>query len=298
MNTMKTTKHILSYVLFTLFISCRPHDAEKGVSITDSNTIQHQEKDKRSLERSKRTKVEEDENSFEVALDKILAEALEIAAQNRDKGKFRKEYQACLDSICYIKVGINLDFHFTTSSPHLIIRRKAPDAIHIDVYALKEHKFEKVVSHSESHITYMNDTIRDINGDQLNDFVVNWYGSSGCCLKAFSNIYLIRSDRQTFTDSFEFINPTFSPKEKIIRGVCYGHPGETDMYKYRWNGEKVDTLEYIYFEKNSKGVKTGKIIVAKHREHHDEPQNTKRLNAVPKEYRNIDGFDWFMGIGY
>ena len=34
----------------------------------------------------------------------------------------------------------------------------------------------------------------------------------------------------TFSKNFEFINPTFSPKEKIIRGICYGHPGETEMY--------------------------------------------------------------------
>ena len=41
---------------------------------------------------------------------------------------------------------------------------------------------------------------------------------------------------KTISNNFEFINPTFSPKEKIIRGVCYGHPSETEMYKYKWNG--------------------------------------------------------------
>jgi len=78
---------------------------------------------------------------------------------------------------------------------------------------------------------YINDTIRDINGDGFNDFVVNWYGSNGCCLKAFSNVYLLRPDKKIFSNNLEFINPTFSPTEKIIRGVCYGYPGETEMYK-------------------------------------------------------------------
>ena len=52
------------------------------------------------------------------------------------------------------------------------------------------------------------------------------------------------------TDRNSIINPTFSPKEKIIRGVGYGHPGETEMYKYKWNGNTIDTMEYVYFERN------------------------------------------------
>jgi len=150
-------------------------------------------------------------------------------------------------------------------------------------------------------MTYVNDTIRDINGDGLNDFVVNWYGATGCCLKAFSDIYLLRQDKNTFSESFEFINPTFSPKEKIIRGVCYGHPGETEMYKYKWKDESIDTLEYIAFQtKDDKSsVKTKKIIISNNgQESSKKYRIIKILNDVPNEYKKIDGYDWFIGKGY
>ena len=134
-------------------------------------------------------------------------------------------------------------------------------------------------------------------GDGLNDFVVNWYGSTGCCLKAFSNVYLLRQDKKAFSENFEFINPTFSPKEKIVRGVCYGHPGETEMYKYKWNGEKVDTLEYVSYERNEKG-KTGKVIISTDRPYGEKFKTLKVLNSVPTEYKKIEGYDWFTGKGY
>lgn len=145
---------------------------------------------------------------------------------------------------------------------------------------------------------YMNDTIRDINGDGFNDFVVNWYGSNGCCLKAFSNVYLLRPDKKIFSNNLEFINPTFSPTEKIIRGVCYGYPGETEMYKYKWDGDTIETLEYVSYEKNKRGEKTGKILVTKHRPYDGNAKIIKRLNLIPKEYKSIDGYDWFTGKGY
>ena len=120
--------------------------------------------------------------------------------------------------------------------------------------------------------------IQNINRDLLKDFVVNWYGNTGCCLKAFSNVYLLRTAQKTFSNNFEFINPTFSPKEKIIRGICYGHPGETEMYKYKWNHEKVDTLEYISDEKNEQGAKIGKVIVAADQPHGSNLKILKRIH--------------------
>ncbi|MBL7826692.1 MAG: hypothetical protein JNJ57_08685, partial [Saprospiraceae bacterium] len=84
----------------------------------------------------------------------------------------------------------------------------------------------------------------------------------------------------------------------LIRGVCYGYPGETPMYKFGWRGEHVDTLEYVYFEKNSNGENTGKILVSKYPPDADIRQKVKRLNAVPNEYKTIEGYDWFTGAGY
>ncbi len=261
---------------------------------TDTLQTDIDKKEKELIE--KRRAIEERDHTDSLRLVKVLQDALIIANQNIDKDKCIKKYEVLCDSLP-VSVEINLNYHFTKKNPHLLIRRSEPSAVCIDIYSKIGNKFEKVVSHEQWSMTYVNDTIQDINGDGLNDFVVNWYGSTGCCLKGFSNVYLLRKGEKTFSESFQFINPTFSPKEKIIRGVCYGHPGETEMYKYRWNGEKVDTLEYISYERNEKG-KTGKIIISTHKPYGDNFKTLKILNSVPPEYIKIEGYDWFTGNGY
>jgi len=229
-------------------------------------------------------------------LEQILSDALAIATENIDKEKFHSEYKVAFDDgYDGTNVEISLDYHFTKKYPHLIIRRRL-GIKYIDIYSKINNKFEKVVSYEEFPLTYVNDTIQDVNGDGLKDFVINWYGSTGCCLKAWSSVYLLRPDKKTFSNDFDFINPTFSPKEKIIRGVCYGQPGETEMYKYKWDGEKVDTLEYVYYEMSEKGERTGKIIISNNHPFEDNHKILKRLNFVPNEYRKIEGYDWFVGF--
>jgi len=295
-NRMKTILNILTLGLLTTFFSCGQPNDKKNIAVVTTDTLQTglDKKEKERLE--KRREIEEQDNADSVRLDKVLQDALKIANQNISKDRFIEKYEVSPDSIL-VSVEINLDYHFTKTKSHLIIRRNEPSAIYIDIYSKGDNKFEKVVSHEQWTMTYVNDTIQDINGDGLNDLVVNWYGSTGCCLKAFSNVYLLRPDKKTFSENFEFINPTFSPKEKIIRGVCYGHPGETEMYKYKWNGEKVDTLEYISYERNEKG-KTGKIIISTNRPYGDKFKILKVLNSVPTEYKKIEGYDWFTGNGY
>lgn len=258
---------------------------------TDTLQTSIDKKEKERLERSK--EIEEQDYADSIRLDRVLQDALKIANQNIKKDKFIMKYEVSPDSIP-VSVEINLDSHFTKTNPHLIIRRNEISVIYIDIYRKGERKFEKVVSHEQWTLTYVNDTIQDINGDGLKDFVVNWYGASGCCLKAFSNVYLLRQDKNAFSENFEFINPTFSPKERIVRGVCYGDPGETEMYKYKWNGEKVDTLEYVSYERNEKG-KTGKVIISTDRPYGNKFKTLKVLNSVPTEYEKIEGYNWFTG---
>lgn len=244
--------------------------------------------------------INQEENEFtdSLKLDEILIEALNISTQNIDKNIFYKEYEINLDNGSNVKIQINLDYHFTTLYSHLIIHRNTVGDIYIDIYSKNNNKFEKVLSHKEWTITYINDTIQDINGDSYKDFVINGYGSSGCCLKAYSLVYLFRPNNFSFSDYFDFLNPTFSPKENVIRGVCYGHPRETEMYKYKWNGEAVDTIEYVYYEKDREGNQTGSIIVSKTRSHEDNQNIIKRLKYIPIEYQTIYGYDWFTGEGY
>lgn len=294
---MKTTLQILTFGLMTAIFSCGQPNDGKNISTISTDTLQTN-LDQKERERLKRRKeIEEQGYADSLRLDKVLQDALKIASQNMSRDRFIEKYEVFPDSTP-VSVEINLGYHFSKANPHLIIRRNEPSAIYIDIYSKDENKFEKVVSHEQWTLTYVNDTIRDINSDGVNDFVVNWYGSSGCCLKAFSDVYILKQDKKAFTANFEFINPTFSPKEKIIRGVCYGHPGETEMYKYKWKDEQIDTLEYVSYEKNEKGIKTGKIIISAGRPHGDKFKKLKVLNSIPAEYRKIDGYDWFTGNVY
>ena len=294
---MKTRLYILTLVFIATLVSCGKPNRMKGNSLVTTDTLQTTLNKKVQERLEKRKEIEEQDYADSLRLDLVLQDALKIANKNISKNRFIEKYEVSPDSIP-VSVEINLDYHFTKANPHLIIRRNEPNAIYIDIYSKVNNKFEKVVSHEQWTMTYVNDTIRDINGDGLNDFVVNWYGSTGCCLKAFSNVYLLRQDEKAFSKNLEFINPTFSSKEKIIRGICYGHPGETEMYKYKWNGEKIDTLEYVAFQKNNKGIKTGKIIISANLPYSDKYKILKVLNSIPVEYRKIEGYDWFTGKGY
>ena len=295
---MKRNINIVALASLMFLISCGQLNNTKAIlekSTVTATDLQSDEEGKLK----KKEQIEENEKNYSIYLDNILKDAIAFFLKDKSNYSFRKNYQVMMpDSSYNVEVDINSKNYFTSDFPHVIIRRNTPSAIYFDIFSNINNKLDKVVSHEQWALTYENDTIYDINGDGLKDFVVNWYGASGCCLKAFSNVYLLRADKKSFSSSFEFINPTFSPKEKVIRGVSYGHPGETEMYKYRWNGEKVDTLEYIYYERNEKSEKTGKVIVSKHEPSINDEQILKRLNSVPKEYRSIQGYDWFTGKGY
>lgn len=291
-SRMKTTIHIFAFGLLMTFLSCGQPNDKTSIAASATDTLKTNRDKKEEVRLKKRRELEEQEYADSIRLNQVLQDAVKRANQNIGKNRFIEKYEVYPDSIP-VRVEIDLDYHFTKASPHLIIRRNEPATFFIDIYTKGTNQFEKVLSYERWALEYGGDTIRDISGDGLKDFVVNWYGSTGCCLKAFSNVYLLRVDKTTFSGNFQFINPTFSPQEQIIRGVCYGHPGETEMYKFKWNKGAVDTIEYIYYEKNNNGEKTGKVIVSNSRPNSDKQKVLKRLNYIPAEYRKIEGFDWF-----
>jgi hypothetical protein len=245
---------IFSIILIFFFVACE-HKNGKKVAVGNHSDSLKTLANKTELERlEKRRLIEEQESVDSLNNTKILDEAIKLAEQYKEIDRFKKSYVSTMpDSSYQVGVELSSDFYFTKQYPHLIIRRMSPGSVYVDIFSKANKQFQKVLSNELWALEYTGDTIRDINGDNMNDFVVNRYGSSGCCLKAFSKVYLLSSNKKSFSNSFEFINPTFSPKEHLVRGVCYGHPGETEMYKYKWNKEAVDTVEYVYYEKNDRG---------------------------------------------
>lgn len=295
---MKTLPLLPLAVSAAVLLSCGGMEVKSGntVAAVDSTLNSGERQERARL--AKRQALEEEHLRDSLALDKILRDALKVAKEHGGTDRFRKSYAVWVpDSLYEVAVDVHSDFHFAPEIPHLMIRRNTPKAVHIDIYSSSNNRNDHLLSHEEWSLTYVNDTVQDINGDGLRDLVVSWYGANGCCLKAFSNVYLQRQDH-TFSKDFQFINPTFSPGEHMIRGVCYGHPGETEMYKYRWHGEAVDTLEYVLYEKDEQGRKTGKVICSTAQPYGAGYKVLRVLNAVPQEYRKIEGYDWFTARGY
>ncbi|WP_121355022.1 hypothetical protein [Flavisolibacter nicotianae] len=291
---MKTITQLFANTIILLFISCEQVDENKTIATNHTDTTKTSVDTGKQERLQKSEMIEEQENFDSLYDDKVLSEAIKIAEQRKARDRFKKSYVATIpDSSYQVKVDISSGFYFSHQFPHLIVRRTTPSSVYIDIFSTTNKQVQKVLFYEQGKLEYTGDTIRDINGDGLKDFVVNWYGSNGCCLKAFSNVFLLRADKKSYSSSIEFINPTFSPKEQIVRGVCYGHPDETEMYKYKWNKEAVDTVEYIYYEKNDKGEKTGKLIVSNNLPFSDRHKVLKRLSYMPAEYRKIEGYDWF-----
>ena len=283
-----------SFLLLTLLLSCSNPQDNKTISSpsTDSAHILTID-EKQEILYEKRRVMREEEIKDSIFCDRALIEALIIAQENIHQKTFHTEFDVVLDSNFNVKVELSLGHHFSKTYQHLIVRRYAPNNFHLDIYVKKDTIFEKVLSEKQWKMCFINDTIQDINGDGFKDVVIVWSALGGCCLGESNNIYLLENNKYTFSDMFKFFNPTFSPKEKIIRGVGYGHPGETEMYKYKWNGNKIDTMEYVYFERNDTYELTGKIIVSNRLPYDENFKVIKKLDEVPAEYKKIYGYDWF-----
>lgn len=275
-------------VLCLSILGCaKPQTKKEKTSTLSIKTDSTQNKEeKERLERRKQ--IEKENRRDSINLSKLLDSSLTIAQRHINAFKYTTSFEVTMDSSYNVKTKITIGHFFSPGKKHLIIKRNSVNGDYSDIFLIDNNQFKKVIHHEEIGQTFLGDTIRDVNGDGCKDYLINWYGSTGCCLKNFYDVYLYQSDG-TFSSMYEFINPTFSANEKIIRGVCYGHPGETGLYKYKWNGLRVDTIEFIYPDKKNKGyyLKLDKLP--------QKPQKTERIKTVPKEYRKIYGYDWFLG---
>jgi hypothetical protein len=223
-----------------------------------------------------------------------VANALIIAEQNKAKTSFCHEFnQPSEDSSEEIKTALTFGNLFEEKNKHLIIRIVTPAEISVTIYALEKNNFKLITERTEWTLDYINDTIRDINGDSFNDYIVHTYPSSGCCLADVYHVYLYQQQSGDFTSSYKFLNPTLYPAEKTIRGLTYGHPGEAGLYKFKWNGTQIDTIEYLYpLDPDKKTfLKTNKPNI------YPKEDQGKIIHSFPTEYLSLDSvtLNWFMG---
>lgn len=225
---------------------------------------------------------------------KLLNNMLTAALQYADKYKLSAVFEKKLlhgwgaDFEGEANIRLKYGHLFSAEKKHLVVIREPwPLVGYVDVFELRNSKFVKVQSLARDGCDFHGYFIKDINGDGQKDLVTHWYPTSGCCRRDVYDVYLYQKSKEIFTEQYEFMNPTFSPSEKTIRGVDYGHPGDVRLYKYKWNGLKLDTIEYIFPDTTGK-----KYYVTKTPEF---GRSGKVLTAVPKEYHKIESYDWFMG---
>lgn len=182
---------------------------------------------------------------------------------------------------------------FDENNKHLLIRRVTPAEVALTIYSIEKNNFKLIAERTEWKLNYLNDTIRDINGDSFNDYIVHTYPSSGCCLADVYHFYLYQQQTGAFTSPYIFLNPTFYPEEKTILGLTYDHPGAAGLYKFTWVGTQIDTIEYLYKldPENKTFIKTLKPTLNPNKD------QGKILRSLPKEYMSLDSItlNWFMG---
>jgi len=297
---MKRALNLFITLVFSFFFACHSPEIKSGknikINVDTESWVDHSRND---LIR-KNERLAELDSLFR---DKVLSESLFIAKKHLKLKKYKKDFfKVPSDTgINELRVNLTMGAIFNRNSKHLMVKIISSYYFSINIYSIENEKFIKVVSDKIDSNDGIDPTeIWDINGDGLKDLIVHWYPESGCCLRDVNYVYLLRPNRKSFSLNYEFINPTFFPQEKIIRGVDYGHAEYTDLYKFRWRGDKVDTLEYVYYErienkKTGMEEKTGRVVISK--KAFDNKEIIARLNSVPKEFRNIFGYFWFTGKG-
>ena len=261
------------------------HEVTKHDTLPRTKAISEDERKQR------RKEIEEQERNDSIQLSKVLNKALVYAAKNKGKSSFQYKFEMLTDDSA-INVETNLSYGhlFSNDTKHLLVKRTVPWGVIFTMFLLEETDFKKVFEIEPLANTYIDDTLRDINGDKYKDFLVHSYSTSGCCRRNVYNVFLYFPKTGSFTQDYRFMNPTFSPNEKLIRGVEYGYPGEVGLYKYKWNGLHVDTIEFIYPYHNKKGqfIKTTK------QEYLPAINEGIVLKSLPKEYQKIESLEWFL----
>lgn len=224
-------------------------------------------------------------------VEKAFEKALEFAKKGKEKSHFTYYFEEESQKGDYNFIQVNIDYgsFFDKNEKFLILTcnyYRFSDDTYYRMYLKENNSFKLLL---EEYANYGEKPLfMEINGDDNIDFIIAYSPSSGCCPRQSKIVFLY--ENKNFI-KYNFVNPTFSPKEKVVRGVGYGYFPEVGLYKYKWNGTQLDTVEYIYRTKESnfkKFIRTKKqMYLLKNNE-------GEVLNSLPKEYEGISELDWFL----
>jgi len=238
--------------------------------------------------------VKDTENVDERRLKEAMTDALQKIRDSLygKEGEYTYDFDTAEEGYAPIGVVIKVG-KYTEGAYYAVIHAFDQAEALINLYDLDRGTVREKVSESFPLLADPSDTIFDANGDGIKDFALRFYPSSGCCRRDIYYLYLSPEKKEGQLSYIELINPTFYPKEHLIRGIGYGWPGHVELYKYRWRGEELDTLEYILPDPATKG-KT--FLKAKRiRDFYDTAKEKEiRLTKLPKEYQTVIDLDYFL----
>lgn len=237
------------------------------------------------LTKSKKTVETNDREYYQDSLqyNKILNNSINLVNEKLNESEFTAN-DTLQDIVTQIKYGRLFD----ESTKHLIVTSIGHKYVNFTIFVLEDRTFNKLLSEEIWTYNFIGFYIQDINGDNKKDFIEVTMTSSGCCPREQYSVYLYQNNTGNFYDPISFMNPEFLPENKLIVGFEYGQPLDTYLYKFGWNGFKIDTLEYIKHNILDSTNRTFLRIFNPISINTD----TVVINSIPVEYKNI--CDWFL----
>ena len=230
----------------------------------------------------------------ELLLGKAMVDALQKIADSfhGEDWEYTYDFDKGEGDTPHIRVDIKVQKYFEETYYAVIYASDYVNTL-VRLYRIDHDAIQEKLSEYFPWMTVPSDTIFDANGDKVKDFALTFYPSSGCCRRDIYYLYLSPEKKEGQLSYIELINPTFYPKEHLIRGIGYGWPGQVELYKYRWRGEVLDTLEYILPDMATKGkifLKAKRI-----RDFYDTAKGKEiRLTKLPNEYQTVIDLDYFL----
>tara|TARA_R110002049_G_scaffold7173_2_gene42557 strand:+ start:319 stop:951 length:633 start_codon:yes stop_codon:yes gene_type:complete len=174
---------------------------------------------------------------------------------------------------------------FSNHITHKYIRVSNFSGTYVQVYSSNDNYRKPIFSVRLGWMSFVSDSIFDINGDKVIDLAIHWYPSSGCCLADIYDCYLYNQKIDQFSEKVEIPNPTFYPDRNLTFSMSYGHPGETEFREFKWTNNNLDTTkkyqwndrtqDHIVLSNIKSGIKT-------------------ELDEIPEEIKELNGIEWFM----
>jgi hypothetical protein len=235
--------------------------------------------------------VKDTENVDERCLKEAMTDALQKIRDSLygKEGEYTYDFDTAEEGYAPIGVTIKMG-KYTEGAYYAVIHAFDQAEALINLYDLDKGTVREKVSESLPLLADPSDTIFDANGDGIKDFALRFYPSSGCCRRDVYYLYLSPEKKEGQLSYIELINPTFYPKEHLVRGIGYGWPGHVELYKYRWRGEALDTLEYILPDPTTKG----KTFLKSRNLYGFTKEKEIRLTKLPEEYQTVIGLDYFL----